>query len=465
MAGRRPGRPGVLWRNSTAAATTAPNTTVPVLPRRVATLSVHTSPLEQPGAGDAGGMNVYVVEVSRRLAERGIAVDVFTRATSSDQPPVVEMSPGVTVRHVSAGPFEGLGKNELPAQMCAFTAAVLREEAQHEPGHFDVVHSHYWLSGQVGWLARDRWGVPLVHSAHTLAKVKNAALAEGDEPEPRARVIGEEQVVAEADRLIANTAEEARELVDFYGADPRRTLVVPPGVDLRTFRPGSRRSARERIGVPDDAVVLLFVGRIQPLKAPDMLLHAAARMLAADPALRARLQVLVVGAPSGSGLAEPRRLQELAVRLGVTDVVRFLPPQPPARLAEHYRAADVAVVPSHNESFGLVALEAQACGTPVVAARVGGLPTAVDDGVSGLLVTGRDPEHYAAAITRVLERRELLAAGARRHAAAFSWDRTVDSLVDGYAAAMVEMSRRSVPLARLRGADAVRLLSGGTAGR
>jgi D-inositol-3-phosphate glycosyltransferase len=417
------------------------------LPRRVATLSVHTSPLEQPGAGDAGGMNVYVVEVSRRLAARGIAVDVFTRATSSAQPPVVEMAPGVTVRHVSAGPFEGLGKQDLPAQMCAFTAAVLREEAQHEPGHFDVVHSHYWLSGQVGWLARDRWGVPLIHSAHTLAKVKNAALAEGDDPEPRARVIGEEQVVAEADRLVANTAEEARQLVDFYDADPRRTLVIPPGVDLQRFRPGDQQRARQRLGVAPDAVVLLFVGRIQPLKAPDMLLHAAARMLADDPALRSRLQVQVVGAPSGSGLAEPQRLQELAVALGVPDVVRFIPPQAPEQLADHYRAADVAVVPSHNESFGLVALEAQACGTPVVAAAVGGLSTAVDDGVSGLLVDGRDPDDYAAAIRRVLSSRELLAAGARRHAAAFSWDRTTDSLVDAYAAAMAEM-RAAGPVPR-----------------
>ena len=442
MPARRHPRQPTPWR-----AGPAPEPAALLMPRRVATLSVHTSPLEQPGAGDAGGMNVYVVEVSRRLAARGIAVDVFTRATSSEQPPVVEMTPGVTVRHVSAGPFEGLGKHDLPAQMCAFTAAVLREEARHDPGHFDVVHSHYWLSGQVGWLARDRWGVPLVHSAHTLAKVKNAALAEGDEPEPRARVIGEEQVVAEADRLVANTAEEARQLVDFYDADPRRTLVIPPGVDLQRFRPADRQRARERVGVAPDAVVLLFVGRIQPLKAPDTLLHAAARMLADDPALRSRLQVLVVGAPSGSGLAEPQRLQELAVALGVTDVVRFVPPQPPEQLADHYRAADVAVVPSHNESFGLVALEAQACGTPVVAAAVGGLCTAVDDGVSGLLVAGRDPEDYAAAIRRVLARRELLAAGARRHAAAFSWDRTTDSLVEGYAAAMAEM-RLARPVAR-----------------
>ncbi|SDX55119.1 D-inositol-3-phosphate glycosyltransferase [Modestobacter sp. DSM 44400] len=454
---RRHPRPA--WRTETAPLPS-------LLPHRVATLSVHTSPLDQPGAGDAGGMNVYIVEVSRRLAARGIAVDVFTRATSSDLPPVVEMSPGVTVRHVSAGPFEGLGKDDLPAQLCAFTAAVLREEAQHEPGHFDVVHSHYWLSGQVGWLARDRWGVPLVHSAHTLAKVKNAALAEGDAPEPRARVIGEEQVVAEADRLVANTADEAAQLVRWYDADPRRTLVIPPGVDLQRFSPGDRQRARQRIGVPADAVVLLFVGRIQPLKGPDLLLHAAARMLADDPPLRAKLQVLVVGAPSGSGLAEPQRLQELAVSLGVRDVVRFLPPQPPEQLAEHYRAADVAVVPSHNESFGLVALEAQACGTPVVAAAVGGLHTAVDDGVSGRLVAGRDPADYAAAIRGVLAGRELLAAGARRHASRFGWDRTVDSLVDAYAAAMVEMAQQPPVGSRERSArDAVRLLSGGSAAR
>jgi D-inositol-3-phosphate glycosyltransferase len=410
-------------------------------PRRVATLSVHTSPLDQPGAGDAGGMNVYIVEVSRRLAARGIEVDVFTRATSSDLPPVVEMSPGVTVRHISAGPFEGLGKEDLPAQLCAFTAAVLREEAQHEPGYYDVVHSHYWLSGQVGWLARDRWSVPLIHTAHTLAKVKNEALADGDRPEPRARVIGEEQVVAEADRLIANTDEEARQLVRLYGADPGRTLVIPPGVDLDRFAPGDRRAARHALGIGDDAIVLLFVGRIQPLKAPDVLLHAAAQLLADEPALRDRLEVHVVGAPSGSGLEAPKQLEKLAAGLGITDRVVFHPPRPPERLADHYRAADVTVVPSHNESFGLVALEAQACGTPVVAAAVGGLRTAVRDGVSGVLVDGHDPRDYTAAVRAVLNRRELLSRGARRHAGLFSWDRTADALVAAYTSAAEDMSR------------------------
>ncbi|WP_233488735.1 D-inositol-3-phosphate glycosyltransferase [Blastococcus sp. TF02-09] len=430
------------------------------MPRRVATLSVHTSPLDQPGAGDAGGMNVYIVEASRRLAARGIEVDIFTRATSSDLPPVVEMSPGVTVRHVSAGPFEGLGKEELPAQLCAFTAAVLREEAQHEPGFYDVVHSHYWLSGQVGWLARDRWSVPLIHTAHTLAKVKNEALAAGDRPEPRARVIGEEQVVAEADRLIANTDEEARQLVRLYGADPARTLVVPPGVDLERFSPGDRSAARRAVGMPQDAIVLLFVGRIQPLKAPDVLLHTAARLLADDPSLRRRLRVHVVGAPSGSGLDAPEQLQQLATTLGIADVVTFFPPQPPERLADHYRAADVTVVPSHNESFGLVALESQACGTPVVAAAVGGLLTAVRDGVSGVLVAGRDAGDYAAAVRAVLARRELLAVGARRHAARFSWDRTADALVDAYAAAARDMAAAPARLPHERLLGPLRVLPG-----
>jgi D-inositol-3-phosphate glycosyltransferase len=258
-------------------------------------------------------------------------------------------------------------------------------------------------------------------------------------------------VVNEADRLIANTEEEARQLVRLYGADPARTLVVPPGVDLDQFAPGSRAAARRATGTPEDAVVLLFVGRIQPLKAPDVVLHAAAAMLADDPALRARLQVHVVGAPSGSGLDAPEQLQKLAADLGIADVVRFFPPQPPERLADHYRAADVTVVPSHNESFGLVALEAQACGTPVVAAAVGGLPTAVRNGVSGVLVDGHGPRDYAAAVRAVLARRELLSAGARRHAGQFSWDRTADALVAAYASAAAEMGGAREPQRRLVG--------------
>jgi len=348
------------------------------------------------------------------------------------------MAPGVTVHHVIAGPYEGLGKNDLPAQLCAFTSGVLRAEAMHEPGYFDLIHSHYWLSGQVGWLARDRWGVPLIHSAHTLAKVKNSLLADGDMPEPRARVIGEEQVVAEADRLIASTGQEARDLVTLYAADPDRVHTIAPGVDLDRYQSGDQAIARAAVGVPTDALVLLFVGRIQPLKAPDILLRAAARLVEDDPDLARRLRVIVVGAPSGTGLDEPHALQNLAAHLGIAEQMRFERPVSPDRLADFYRAADVTVVPSYNESFGLVALESQACGTPVVAAAVGGLTTAVSHGRSGLLVDGHDPAAYAAAVRRLIVDKPLaasLAAGAVQYATGFSWDRTAGELLAVYAEA------------------------------
>ena len=272
-------------------------------PRRVAMISMHTSPLDQPGVGDAGGMNVYVVEAARQLAAHGTEVEIFTRATHRDLPPDVPLAPGVLVRNLSAGPLQGLGKEDLPSQLCAFSAGVLRAEASREPGFYDLVHSHYWLSGQVGWLAAERWGVPHVHTAHTWAKVKNAALAEGDAGEPRSRVIGEEQVVAAADRLLVSTHAEERQLVGLYGADPGRIDVVAPGVDLDVFRPARPASARARLGLPRDALVLLFAGRIQPLKAPDTVIRAAAELVGRDPALRNRLVVAIVGGQSGRGSA------------------------------------------------------------------------------------------------------------------------------------------------------------------
>jgi D-inositol-3-phosphate glycosyltransferase len=409
-------------------------------PHRIATLSVHTSPLEQPGTGDAGGMNVYIVEVSKRLARLGVEVEIFTRATGSSLPPIVEMAPGVTVRHITAGPFEGLSKEDLPSQLCAFTNGVLRTEAAYPPGYYDLVHSHYWMSGQVGWLARERWGVPLVHTAHTLAKVKNRLIAAGDRPEPKARVIGEEQVIAEADRLVANTRFEAQDLVACYDADPTRLTVVQPGVDLERFRPGA--VDRARFGLPERGPVVAFVGRIQPLKGPDVLIRALPAMPGAT--------VVICGGPSGSGLDRPTSLIELAASLGVADSVRFLPPQTGADLAALYRAADLVAVPSHNESFGLVALEAQACGTPVVAASVGGLVTAVRDGVSGVLVDGHDPADWARVLSGLLAepaRRAELSLGAVRHAANFSWDRTAEGLLRVYREAVTE--HRALIAARL----------------
>jgi D-inositol-3-phosphate glycosyltransferase len=402
-------------------------------------LSMHTSPMDQPGTGDAGGLNVYVVELSRQLAALGTQVEVFTRATSSRLPATAQLSPGVTVRHVTAGPFEDIGRHDLPAWMCAFTADVLRAEAGQEPGWFDLIHSHYWLSGQVGLSVAGRWGAPLVHTSHTLAKVKNGSLADGDRPEPPLRVRGEEQVIAGATRLVASTADEGRHLVELYGAASDSVDVVAPGVDLEVFRPGDVAESRRRLGIHPANELLLYVGRIQPLKAPDMLLRAAALLVRRDGGLRARLTVAVVGGPSGSGLERPDALVKLAAELGISDLVRLQPPVPREELADWYRAATALVMPSHTESFGLVALEAQACGTPVVAAAVGGLRTAVADGRSGMLVHERDPAAYADVLAGLIaepRRRRALADGAVAWASEFGWSTTARGVLASYRQAL-----------------------------
>ena len=304
------------------------------------------------------------------------------------------------VRHLPAGPFEDLDKADLPGQLCHFTFEVLRAEAAYAPGRYDIVHGHYWLSGQVGAVAKERWGVPLVQSMHTLGRVKNAALANGDAAEPALRLRGEAEVVAAADRLVANTVDEAQQLIGLYDAAPDRVRTINPGVDLAVFTPGSQQAARARLGLPADAVVLVFAGRVQPLKAPDVVLHAAARMLRDDPSLAGRLRVAFVGGPSGTGRADPDGLTQLAAALGISGIVRLEPPCPQPELAEWYRAATVVMVPSCSESFGLVAVEAQACGTPVVASSVGGLRTAVGTACPGCSSTpGTRPATPASSAT------------------------------------------------------------------
>ncbi|MFE6713217.1 D-inositol-3-phosphate glycosyltransferase [Streptomyces sp. NPDC057695] len=404
-------------------------------------LSVHTSPLHQPGTGDAGGMNVYMVELSRALAEQGVEVDLFTRCRGEAAPPSDALAPGVRVRHLPAGPRRALPKEAMPGLVVPFSLALLKEERR-----YDLVHSHYWLSGQAGRIASAGWRVPLVHTAHTLARVKNATLAAGDTPEPELRIRGEHQVAAAADRLIANTADEAEALRSLYGAEPGRTEVVRPGVDLRTFRPGDgRAAARARLGLPADAFVPLYAGRIQPLKGPDVLVRAVAELLADSPGLRRGLLVPVVGGHSGA--TREGTAWRLAEELGVADVLRSCPPVPQERLADWYRAADVLVVPSRSESFGLVALEAQACGTPVLAAAVGGLPTAVRDGVTGLLVQGHDPREYARRLGLLAAHPETVRAmgeAAVRHARGMSWRASAARTVEVYRGALAEVRRPSL---------------------
>ncbi|MCH9831256.1 MAG: D-inositol-3-phosphate glycosyltransferase [Actinomycetia bacterium] len=413
---------------------------------RIALLSIHTSPLDQPGTGDAGGMNVYIVETAKRLAQSGIEIDIFTRATTSHLAPTVDLVPGVKVVHITAGPFEGLLKNDLPGQLCAVTAGVLRTEASKTEGYYDLIHSHYWLSGQVGWLASERWRVPLVHTMHTMGKVKNLELAAGDKAEPEMRLIGEQQVVDVAQRLVANTEVEAQELTKFYQADPHKIDVVNPGVDLELFSPGSQTKARKKLGIPLDASMLLFVGRIQPLKAPDILIRAAAELIAMRPELRSSLLVVICGGVSGTGADHPDALRNLASDLGLLDLIRFEPPSSRDELVTWYRAADLTVVPSYSESFGLVAIESQACGTPVVASAVGGLKTAVADGVSGRLIQGHNPIAFSHVLNQLLMNPTLraeLSAGSRMHAAAFGWEHTTSGLINSYELALNKSRARS----------------------
>ena len=403
---------------------------------RIATLMVHTSPLEQAGVGDAGGMNVYVIENSIKMANAGVEVDIFTRTDKTGLTEAVKISNGVTLHHLEAGPLGLLSKEELPSQIGALTSAFMEHQRGKPVDYYDIIHSHYWISGQLGWMISERTGVPLIHTMHTMAKVKNRALAEGEKPEPLIRALGEEQIVANAKALIANTDAEAASLVSLYGADSDLVKVVTPGVDLQRFTPGHGKSgARKILDIAQDALVLTFVGRIQPHKGPEVLVRAVAEMVAHAPHLRAKLALVIIGGASGAGSNEPERLAKVAKFLGVADIIHFKEPVSRDELADWYRASDLVCVPSYSESFGLVALEAQACGTPVVASAVGGLRTAVSDGISGTLVDGHDQRAWASVLSRLLaepQRRVLLSMGALSHAKRFGWENTARQTLDVY---------------------------------
>ncbi len=376
--------------------------------RRLAVLSLHTSPLAQPGTGDGGGMNVYVRELSTALARAGVECDVYTRAWSADLPATLTVEPGLRIHHVPAGELRPIPKERLPEVVDEFTDNVLSlmasgvgvDSVLHSDTGFDALHANYWLSGLAGHRIKHELDLPLVSTFHTLARVKaEASPEEMSNDQPHRRAEAEAAVMACSEVVLASCTVEAEQLAALYETDPTRIRVVPPGVDHAFFGPGDRAQARRALGLPSDVPVLLFVGRIQPLKGAAVALHALAVMRQ-----HPRARLVVVGGPSGPhGDQHLGYVHDLAESLEVADRVRFVDPQPHELLSTHYRAADVCIVPSRSESFGLVALEAAACGTPVVASAVGGLTTLVEHGRTGYLVDGASPDEFAAAASRVIE--------------------------------------------------------------
>lgn len=393
-------------------------------PRRIAVISVHTSPTASLGQNTNGGLTVYVREVCAAFSERGIETDVFTRRGPLD-PAIESLAPNSCVVYLPAG--RGLDKYSLHEQVPAFASQVL-DFANREGVSYDMIFSHYWLSGEVACLLRPQLATGWAHVAHTLGLVKNRTLAAGARPEPALRIRVEGEISRQADLLIASTADESAELVRSYGADPERVAVVPPGVDLSMFQPLDREEARRKIDYGTGRL-LLFVGRLERLKGVDIAIRALAL-------LRDRshddVRLVVVGEDSTDGVeSEKERLKLFAACVGVRDRVDFLGSVAHHELPFFYSAADVCVMPSYSESFGLVALEAQACGRPVVAADVAGLRSVVRDEVSGYLIGGPDPAAYAERIGRLLDDPELAQQLGRRGrllAQRFSWTRTADSL-------------------------------------
>ena len=395
---------------------------------RIAMLALHTSPLAAPGGYKTGGMNVYVRELSRELARTGATVDIFTRRTTGDEPAIVELEDGARVIHVNSIPLDADSLEVASAN------DVLADEIvawAHRNGvTYDAIHSHYWVSGAVGICLSRRWALPHVTMFHTLGRIKNQMRPE--EPESEQRIAYEEAIIHNADRVVCATEQEAELIEELHGAGGERLAVIPCGVDLKLFHPGDRAAARLSLGLPSSTPLLLYVGRIEPLKGIDLLISALAMLKPAGGEEQPQLLVLGGDERTGDEVAELRRLAE---ELGVADRVRFMGLVGHQTLPLYYNAADVCVIPSQYESFGLVAVESMACGTPVVASRVGGLISTVNDEETGFLVPSRHPEAIAERIAMLLsneQRRAAMGAKARRSVERFGWDSVTEEILNLY---------------------------------
>lgn len=406
--------------------------------RRVAMLSVHTCPLALLGGKKTGGMNVYVRDFSRELGRQGILVDVFTRSQDDCQPMIKhDLGYGGRVIHIPAGPEKPIPVAEVGYYLEEFAAGVLRF-AQAENIQYDIIHSHYWLSGMVAQKLRQVWGnTPIVHMFHTLGHMKNRVALTDAERAPQDRIDGEAHVLRIADRIIAATPAELAQLNWLYNADMSKIVVIPPGVDLERFNPIPKTRAKELVGIPVQDKNIIFAGRIEPLKGIDTLLQAMALIQERHPAAIKNVCVAIIGGDPWSDTpdAEMARLQEMRLQLGIHDIVTFLGAKDQEVLPNYYAAAEMVVMPSHYESFGMVALEAMAMGTPVIASEVGGLAFLVRDGENGFHVPSRDPEALAESIYILLtndECRQQLGRQAHEHAQQYDWKLIVEKMVGVY---------------------------------
>ncbi|GAC1615582.1 MAG: glycosyltransferase [Ktedonobacteraceae bacterium] len=402
----------------------------------VAMLSVHTSPLDTPGrTKDAGGMNVYIRELARELGHPGYlqtTIDIFTRWTNERTPRIVQLSPNVRVIHIKAGPLAPIAKNDLYQYLPAFTQHI-DDFRRAEARQYDVIHSHYWLSGVAAMPLARRWDIPHVTMFHTIARLKQ--MANPQEPELPLRLEMEQQLMQTADRIIASTVDERTQIIRYCGATASQIEVIACGVDLQMFVPQDKRQAREKLSLKLHQPMLLFVGRLDPFKGPDVFLRAAALM-------EEDTQLVLVGGKD-QGDAEVQQLQQLASDLHIRERVHFLAARSQEELPLLYSAADVTVVPSYHESFGLVAVESLACGTPVVATRAGGLMTVVQNGETGYLVP-RCPGFFAERLDTLLREPDVLESmrlAARPSVLHFSWKDVADQVSNTYSDVVHEMQQ------------------------